>query len=68
MIKDGWCAGRPEFEKFIKMASTHGSLNQLNTATFMMTMTGRADGPMRMRDVLGKIEPGFEPIVHEAGK
>jgi hypothetical protein len=63
-MKDGWCAGRPAFEKFIKMASTHGSLNQVNTATFVMTMTGRTDGPMRMRDVLEKIEPGFTVPVH----
>jgi hypothetical protein len=62
-MKDGWCAGRPAFEKFIKMASTHGSLNQVNTATFVMTMTGRVHQPMRMRDELQTIEPGFVPPV-----
>jgi hypothetical protein len=61
---DGWCAGLPEFEKFIKMASTHGSLNQINSATFVMSMTrGRLTGPMRSREVLGHVQPGFEPRV-----
>jgi len=63
-MKDGWCAGRPEFEKFIQMASTHGSLNQINTATFVMSMTGRAKTAMRMGDVLQTIEPGYSPAVH----
>jgi hypothetical protein len=56
-IKDGWCAGEKGFEKFITMASTHGGLNQINTATFVMTMTGRIDSPMRTKDLLAKLEP-----------
>src|SRR5438045_195099 len=35
-IRDGWCAGEKGFEKFITMQSTHGGLNQVNTATFVM--------------------------------
>jgi len=62
-IRDGFCAGRPAFEAFIKMASTHGSLNQVNSATFVMSMTGRVKGPLRTRDVFRMIEPGFVPQV-----
>jgi hypothetical protein len=61
--RDGWCAGRKNIEFFIKMASTHGSLNQINSATFVMTMTGRAKGPMRTKDIMGTIEPGYVPLV-----
>jgi hypothetical protein len=57
-MRDGWCAGLASFEKMIKMTSTHGGLNQVNSATFVMTMTGRTTGPMRTRDVLGVLEPG----------
>jgi hypothetical protein len=62
--KDGYCAGLQEYEKYITMESTHGGLNQLDSATFLMSMTGRTHGAMRSRDILGCIEPGFEPVVH----
>jgi hypothetical protein len=45
------------------MASTHGSLNQVNTATFVMTMTGRVTKPLSMGQVLAAIEPGFVPTI-----
>jgi hypothetical protein len=59
-IRDGYCAGLASYEKMIKMASTHGGLNQINSATFVMTMNGRVDGPLRTRDVLKRLEPGHE--------
>jgi predicted RND superfamily exporter protein len=62
-IKDGFYAGDPTFEKYIKMASTHGGLNQVNSATFVITMTGRLNKAVRHEDVIGTIEPGFEPRV-----
>lgn len=62
-IKDGYYAGLPEYEKFIKMASTHGGLNQANSATFLMTMTHRVKEPIRHQDVLPTIAPGWEPRV-----
>ena len=62
-IRDGYYAGDPEFEKYIKMASTHGGLNQINSATFVMTMTGRLTKAVRHEDVIGIIEPGYEPRV-----
>jgi hypothetical protein len=57
-MRDGSCAGLGSFEKLIKMASTHGGLNQVNSATFVMTMTGRTSGPLRTREVLEVLEPG----------
>jgi hypothetical protein len=63
VLRDGYCAGNPFFENYIHMASTHGGLNQVNSATFVMTMTGRAKGPMKSKDLLGIIEPGYEPTV-----
>ncbi len=62
-IKDGYCAGDPTYERYIKMASTHGGLNQLNSATFVMTMTGRLDRAVRHEDVLEALEPGYRPRV-----
>ena len=47
----------------IKMASTHGGLNQANSATFAITMTGRLHAAVRHEDVLATIEPGYEPRV-----
>jgi hypothetical protein len=44
---------------FIHMASTHGGLNQLDTATFVMTMTGRIREPMRSGDVMEALEPDY---------
>lgn len=58
-IRDGYCAGRGDFQAFIRMASTHGSLNQVNSATFVMSMTGRVRRLLRTGEVLGVIEPGF---------
>jgi hypothetical protein len=57
-LRDGSCAGLASFEKLIKMASSHGGLNQVNSATFVMTMTGRVTRPLRTRDVLQTLEPG----------
>jgi hypothetical protein len=60
-IRDGFSAGLSEYEKYIKMLSTHGGLNQSNSATFLMTMTGRVTKSVRHQDVLRTIEPGYEP-------
>ena len=63
--KDGYCAGLQTYEQYITMESTHGGLNQLDSATFLMSMTGRVARPLRSRDILGCIEPGFEPVEHQ---
>jgi len=40
-------------------------VNQINSATFVMTMTGRLDerDAVGHGEVLGVLEPGFEPRV-----
>lgn len=58
-LKDGWYVGKSSLEKFIQMKSTHGGLDQQNSATFVMTMTGRANEPMRGEDVMKVVEPEF---------
>jgi hypothetical protein len=65
---DGWCAGVPSYEKYITMKSTHGGLNQVNSATFVMTMTGRIHGPLRTGDVIEALEPGYIPREIRPGK
>ncbi|MDB5327964.1 MAG: hypothetical protein JWM57_3533 [Phycisphaerales bacterium] len=62
-FKDGYYCGKPEYENFITMKSTHGGLNQVNSATFVMTMTGRmrgrsAKGMVLPRDVMSVLCPG----------
>jgi hypothetical protein len=70
-LNDGYYAGKASLERFIAMKSTHGGLNQQNTATFVMTMTGRtattAPAPkvLRSSEVLQTIEPGYEPRVRD---
>jgi hypothetical protein len=41
------------------MASTHGGLNQINSATFLLTMTGRASKPLRSADIIPTVVPGY---------
>jgi hypothetical protein len=59
-LHDGYAAGLASFEKMMKIASTHGGLNQINTATFVMSMTKRITHPMRTRDVLQTLEPNYQ--------
>lgn len=59
----GYYVGAPMFDRFIDMASTHGGLNQQDSATFVMTMTGRALRPMRSGEVLPTIEPEYDPSI-----
>jgi hypothetical protein len=59
--RDGFCAGNPDFEKYITMASSHGGLNQVNSATFVISMTHRLNAAVRHEDVINTLEPGFHP-------
>ena len=58
-LKDGFCSGEVALPHFITMRSTHGGLNQINSATFLMTMTGRSAKPLRSKDIMPTIEPGY---------
>jgi hypothetical protein len=62
---DGYTAGLPMFENFITMESTHASLNQINSATFLMSMTHRTHGPLRTKDVMPTIVPDYVPRVRK---
>ena len=66
-LRAGSCTGMGFLEWFISMQSTHGGLNQTDSATFVMTTTGRATKALRSGDVLETIEPGLiETIDHRA--
>ena len=58
-MRDGYCSGHTTLEKLFTMASSHGGLNQVNSATFLMTMTGRAHSAMRSENILPTVAPGY---------
>ncbi len=57
----GFYCGLPSMDWFIDMASTHGGFDQVDSATFLLTMTGRAKGPMRTEQMIPTIEPSYDP-------
>lgn len=61
--RPGFYVGLRSFDRFIDMASTHGGLDQQDSATFVLTTTGRATRPMRTEDVLRTIEPRYDASV-----
>jgi hypothetical protein len=65
---NGYMAGQPSFEKFITMKSTHGSLDQINSATFLMTMHRKIPTTMRTIDVMPTIESAYVPTVVRSDK
>jgi hypothetical protein len=67
-LHDGYCVGLSSFDFFVDMASTHGGLNQVNSATFVMSMTARVDRPLRTRDVLRVLESEYHPSFRPSGK
>jgi hypothetical protein len=58
-LRAGSCTGLGFLEWFISMQSTHGGLNQTDSATFVMSTTGRAAKALRSGEVLDTIEPGL---------
>jgi hypothetical protein len=56
-LHDGYCSGYVMFSKIVDMRSTHGGLNQVNSAAFVLSMTGRATRPLRSRELIPTIEP-----------
>lgn len=65
--RDGYCTGLGFLDMFIDMASTHGGLDQQESAAFVMSMTGRARTPLRMSEVMETIEPDYDPS-HQPGR
>jgi len=57
----GSFVGLPSMEWFITMASTHGGLDQTDSAAFVLSMTGRATQPVRTSQAVRIIEPSFDP-------
>ena len=56
-LRDGACHGWHFFYAMIgKVASTHGSLNRMNSTTFVMTMLGDLPPAMRSADVMPNLE------------
>ena len=56
-LRDGACYGSRFFHVMIgKVASTHGSLNRINSTTFALTMLGELPPAMRSHDVLPALE------------
>ncbi|MEM8737853.1 MAG: hypothetical protein AAGG38_05155 [Planctomycetota bacterium] len=60
-LQDGYCAGIEWFQWFVTPHSTHGGLNQINSAAFAMTMRQPIPGPLRSRDVLAAFDPEYVP-------
>jgi hypothetical protein len=60
-IRDGYCVGDKSFERFIDMQSTHGGLNQINSATVLLTMRRGVNEPLRSEQVLEDIRTGDQP-------
>jgi hypothetical protein len=61
-LKDGWVHGSSFFHVMIGGAtSTHGSLNQINSVTFVMTMRGELPKALRLEEVM----PALQNARHE---
>ena len=60
-FRDGYCTGLSSLDMFIDMASTHGGLDQDDSAAFVMTMTERVNKPLRSENVMLTIEPLYDP-------
>ncbi len=65
--RNGYMAGLGTFARLVTMKSTHGSLDQINSATFVMTMNGSALPTLQTKDVMHAIEPSYVPGVEEPG-
>jgi hypothetical protein len=64
VTRRGYYTGLPSMDRFVDMASTHGGLDQDDSATVLLTMTGR--GPagkraVRTEQVMMMIEPSYDP-------
>jgi hypothetical protein len=56
-LQDGWYHGSASFDAMSgDIVSTHGSLNQINSNTFVLTMLGPLPPVMRLEEVLPELE------------
>ena len=56
-LRDGACHGSPFFHVMMgKVGSTHGSLNRMNSTTFVLTMLGDLPDVVRSQDVLSALD------------
>jgi len=62
-LKDGYCAGMGLFDAMIDMASVHGGINQINSDAMVLTMSRPIDRTLRVEEVMGLIEPRYDPAV-----
>jgi len=65
-LRDGSCYGSRLFAFMIgRVASTHGSLNRINSTTFVLTTLGELAPVMRSRDVLPALREasGAQPLL-----
>lgn len=62
-LRDGYCAGIEWFQWFITPRSTHGGLNQINSAAVLMTTKGPINGPLRSGEAIDAIQPGWVPTI-----
>ena len=61
-LRDGACHGSRFFEAMIgRASSTHGSLNRVNSTTFVMTTLGELPPALRSSDVLPSLRRFFRP-------
>jgi hypothetical protein len=58
-LNDGWFSGSGGFARSINVASTHGSLNRINSVTFVMSTTKPLPPAMRTVDVLKNLKDDF---------
>ncbi len=54
--QDGWFCGKPSFARTVNVASTHGSLNYLNSMTFVMSTMKPLPRAMRITDIPREIK------------
>jgi len=61
-MRDGWCVGDKRFERYIDMLSTHGGLNQVNSAAVLLTMRREVAPALRSRDALPALRANDAPL------
>ncbi len=56
-LHDGWYHGSASFDRLSGGAvSTHGSLNQINSTTFLLTMTGPLPPALRLEEIMPALQ------------